>query len=347
MSIINTAKDKRWDEFVRNHPDGTVFHLSNWAEVMIRTYNFKPYYFVLEGESGNIKAGWPFFLVDNGVFGKKLISIPFTDYVNPLVNSENDYKKVFEKILQIYKIEKCKNIEIRGEIGNSNNTSLKPNISFKNFILNLQGKFKSDIWNNLHSSVKRGIKKAQKYNIRTVISSDLNAVRIFYNMNVITRKKHGVIPQPYKFFLNLWQYIIQRKLGFVMLAILDNKPISSAIFLHYKGTMFYKYGASYTEYLKYRPNNLIFWQAINWGIKNNFRSLDFGRVSPDNKGLMNFKRHWGAEEFNLPYYYYPGVKGISSMKQSSLKYRVATSILRKTPTKLLEELGNKFYRYFA
>lgn len=347
VKIINPSKDKRWGEFVKNHPEGTVFHLSNWAEVMIKTYNFKPYYFVFEDESGNIKGGLPFFLVDNGIYGKKLISVPFTDCVNPLISSEKDYQEFFEKILELYKTEKCKYIEIRGKIENKNVSGLKREEYFKNFILDLHEKTESDIWDSLHDSVKRGIKKAQKYELKTVISHNLSAVNIFYNMNVITRKKQGVFPQPYKFFFNLWQYIIQRKMGFAMLAILDDTPISSAIFLYYNGTIFYKYGASYTEYLNYRPNNLIFWEAIKWAKEHNYKYLDLGRTSPDNEGLMKFKRHWGAEEVDLPYYYYPEVKGVSSVKQSSLKYKITTSILRRTPTRILVATSNKFYKYFA
>jgi len=346
VKIIAPLKDTRWDKFVHNHTEGSVFHLSNWAEVIIKTYNFRPFYLISEDASGNIDSGLPLFLVDNGILGKKLISIPFTDYVNPLISSENDYQQLLEKILEFYHKNKYKSIEIRGDIIN-NNIFLEPDISFKNFILNLQGKLKSDVWNNLHNSVKRGIKKAQKHDIKIITSNDLNAVKIFYDMNVITRKKHGVFPQPYNFYLNLWECIIQKELGFVMLANLNGAPISSAIFLHYNGTIYYKYGASYTEYLGYRPNNLLFWEAINWGLKNNFKYFDFGRVSQDNKGLMQFKRHWGANEFDLPYYYYPEVKGISSMKQSSLKYKIVTDILKKSHPRILEFLGDRFYRYFT
>jgi len=344
---INPIEDSRWDKFVQNHPEGTIFHLSNWGKVIRKTYGYEPYYLVLEDKSKNIHGGWPFFLVNNGIMGKKLISIPFTDYIKPLISSENDYQDFFEKISEIYQKEKCKNIEIRGEIRNSKNTFLNPNVSFKNFILDLQKKTENDVWNNLHDSVKRGIKKAKKYKLTAFISDDLSAVDIFYKMNTMTRRKHGVIPQPYKFFLNLWKYVILKKMGFVMLATLNGKPISSAIFLNYNRTIFYKYGASYTEYLNYRPNNLIFWEMLNWSIKHNFKYFDFGRVSLDNEGLMSFKRHWGAEEIDLTYYYYPEIRGISTMKQSSLKYKIATSILRKTPTKILELLGNNFYRYLT
>lgn len=92
---------------------------------------------------------------------------------------------------------------------------------------------------------------------------------------------------------------------------------------------------------------MILLYAVQYDYNKGIKYLDLGRTSPDNEGLMRFKRHWGAEEFDLPYYYYPEIKAVSSLKQSSLKYKIATSILKRTPTKVLELLGNNFYKYFA
>jgi len=36
--IIDPSKKKRWDEFVANRPQGTAFHISNWARVTQKTY---------------------------------------------------------------------------------------------------------------------------------------------------------------------------------------------------------------------------------------------------------------------------------------------------------------------
>lgn len=345
LRIIHPWEDERWDKFVNHHPHGSIFHLSNWAMIIQNTYRYKPYYIIIENNSGEIEEGFPIFLVDNRLLGKKLISLPFTDYIPCLVNSEDNFAYIIEKVLEIYRREKCKSIEIRSKI--SDKRFWCSDVAYKTFLLCLKGKSPSQVWNNFHDSVKRGIKKAKRYRVKIVISYSLSGVRDFYSMNMVTRKKHGLFPQPYLFFFNLWKYIIQKGLGFVMIATIDDTPISSAIFLFYKDILFYKYGASYTEYLSYRPNNLIFWEVINWAFKNGIKYLDFGRTSFENEGLMRFKRHWGTKEMDLPYYYYPKIKGISSIKHSSLRYKIVTSILRKTPLKILQMIGERFYQYMA
>lgn len=347
MKIIDPSNDKRWDEFVRNHPDGSVFHLSNWAEVMVKTYNYKPYYLIIEDESGNIKKGFPFFLLDNGIYGKKLVSIPFTDSIKALMNTEKNYHEYFEKLFEIYKKEKLGYIEIRGTLQNIDNVAFEKNDYFKDFVLNINPDLET-VWKKCkQKSVRYSIKKAEKMGVKIERSKERNAIRIFYDLNVLTRKKHGVIPQPYSFFENIWHSLISKGYGFVSVALYEKTSIAASIFLEYKDKIYHKFNSSDKNFIHLYPNYLIIWDAIQYAHNKGIEYLDLGRTSPDNKGLMNFKRHWGAEEFDLPYYYYPEIKGVSSMKQSSLKYKIATGILKRTHPRILELLGNKFYRYLA
>ncbi len=347
VKIINPIKDARWDEFVKNHPEGTVFHLSNWAEVIYNTYQFKPYYFVIEDESGKINAGWPFFIIDNGILGKKLISLPFTDYVNPLIDSEDDYQKFFEKIFEIYGNGEMNYIEMRGNSRDIEALGFKRNNYYKNFVLIINPDIET-VWKNCkQKSVRYSIKKAEKMGVRIEKSKERNAIKTFYDLNILTRKKHGVIPQPYTFFENIWKFLISEGYGFVSIAFYKQIPIGASIFLEYKNKIYHKFNASDQNYIHLYPNYLILWDAVQYAHNKGIEYLDFGRTSPDNKGLMNFKRHWGAEEIDLPYYYYPEIRGTSTMKQSSLKYKIAAGILRKTPPKILIFLGNHLYRHLA
>ena len=347
IKIINPISDKKWDEFVKEHPKGTIFHLSNWAEVIYSTYHFKPYYLIMEDNSGKIKSGWPFFFINNAIPSKKLISIPFTDHIKPLISLENAYQNFFEKILEVHQAKKCKNVEIRGNFQNGKEIGFKRNNYYKNFVLNINPDIET-IWKKCkQKSVRYSIKKAEKMGVKIEKSKEKDGIRIFYDLNVLTRKKHGVIPQPFSFFLNIWNQIINQGYGFVSIAWYNGTPIAASIFFEYKNTIYHKFNASDKNFIHFYPNYLILWDAIKYAYNKGIKYLDLGRTSPDNKGLLNFKRHWGAEEIDLPYYYYPEIRGTSSMRQSSLKYKIATGILRKTPSKILVFLGNKFYRYLA
>jgi hypothetical protein len=124
----------------------------------------------------------------------------------------------------------------------------------------------------------------------------------FYRLHVQTRRRLGVPPQPWSFFLNIRQEIIRKGSGFIALGLKDSQPIAGAVFFHFGQNAIYKFGASLEEHFELRANNLVMWQAIKHLTEAGFKSLDFGRTSRANEGLRRFKLGWGAEEKNLAYF---------------------------------------------
>ena len=57
-----TESDKNdWDEYVRSHPEGSVFHLTAWKEVIEQTFGHKSIYLLatekeLKGQSSKLKG---------------------------------------------------------------------------------------------------------------------------------------------------------------------------------------------------------------------------------------------------------------------------------------------------
>ena len=44
---IDPTRDERWDEFLQNHPDASIFHTRGWLEALRRTYGYQPVAFTL------------------------------------------------------------------------------------------------------------------------------------------------------------------------------------------------------------------------------------------------------------------------------------------------------------
>ena len=78
-----------------------------------------------------------------------------------------------------------------------------------------------------------------------------------------------------------------------------------------------------------------------------YRSIDFGRTSPDNKGLMRYKEMWGTETIDFPYFYYPQVSGASSTEESGLLYRMITGVWRSLPDPIIEKIGPMIYKHMG
>ncbi len=349
VKIIDPSKDKRWDEFVANHSQGTVFHLSNWARVLQKTYGYIPYYFILENSDKKIKAGCPFFLIKSWLTSNRFVCLPFTDNCSPLATSDEDIKSLFSAAIEEAKREKMDYIEVRGwpKIGVRCNLQLSSHNYYKVFVLKLSQDVDSIVNNFSHMVTRYVVKKTGKSPVQLRKTGNEEDMRRFYELNLLTRKKHGVPPQPYKFFKNIWQEIILEKLGILVLAEYCESPIAGGLFIVYKDIVHYKFNASNANYLKYLPNHFLVWYAIQQSCYNGFKYLDFGRASPDNQGLMKFKRLWGADEIELPYYYWPTVKGVTSTEEKSLKYGMITSVLRRTPTTISRAAGKLLYKHLG
>ncbi len=347
--ILDPLIDTQWDILIQSHPRSTIFHSSYWARVINKTYHYKPVYTILK-DNGTIKLAIPFFLIKNKIMGKRLVCLPFTDMCSPLSNSHENL--IDQEIIQLFEtLAKEFNIntfEIRGgEISDLKSITMQVHTYYKIFKLELTPGLEH-IWKNLkQKSIRYAIKKALGYGLQIVRSVSEQDIKLFYRLNLFTRKKHGVIPQPYAFFVNIWQEIINKGLGFLLIAKYHERVIASSIFFIYRDTIYHKFNASDEHYLKYQPNHLILWAAIQWAVENGYKIMDLGRTAPDNIGLMAFKRHWGAKEFDLPYYYCPNIRGASSTKESNLKYKIASSVLKRTPIPILKIAGNLFYKHFG
>jgi hypothetical protein len=154
----------------------------------------------------------------------------------------------------------------------------------------------------------------------------------------------GVPVQPWRFFKKIGEHLLAKGLGFVLLARHDNRCIAGAVFLHYNQTLTCKYAASLKADQVFRPNNLLFWEGIEWGCRRGYRWLDLGRTELENTGLRRFKDGWGCCEEALVYSNF----GVSSQARWSGRLKSCTEkIIRTSPAWVCSTVGSVLYRYMA
>ena len=169
------------------------------------------------------------------------------------------------------------------------------------------------------------------------------SIDAFWKLNCLTRKNHGLPPQPIQFFKNIFKHVIAQGKGFVALALHRAKNVAGAVYFHWNKKAIYKYGASDRRYLDLRPNNLIMWEAIKRCAEAGYRSFDFGRTEMENTGLMQFKRGWGADERELYYFKYDLRKNRYVAAATGTKSSYA--FFKHLPLPVLRLTGNLLYRH--
>jgi hypothetical protein len=342
IRIINPIEFEGWDNMIVPLPGSSFFHSAAWAKVLSESYNYKPVYFTLFHD-GSIVGLLPLMGIESVLTGKRGVSLPFTDYCQPIAQNENKFQDMLHAATNFGRKQNWKYLEIRGgEDFFSNHESSE---YFYGHILDLTVG-PQNIYSNLRDSTRRNIKKAQKENVSITISTSLQSIKEFYRLNVMTRKEHGLPPQPYGFFQRLHRDIISKEMGFIAAASHNNITISANVFFCFGKEVIYKYGASDKTYQNLRANNLVMWEAIKVGCDRGYEQLCFGRTEPENKGLMQFKSGWGSKEHLIKYYKYDLKKNIFANETSGINpfYK---KVFSKLPLPVLNTLGRVLYRHMG
>ena len=83
---IDPLRDPRWSRLVESHPASSVFHTQAWLEALRRTYNYEPVVLTTPRNGEPLENGFVLCKVSSWLTGNRLVSLPFSDHCQPLVN---------------------------------------------------------------------------------------------------------------------------------------------------------------------------------------------------------------------------------------------------------------------
>jgi len=342
IEIFDPLSQHDWDEQVSGFPYSTFFHSSAWLRVLRNSYGFKPIAFAYP-DRNNPTAIFTIMEVDSWLTGRRGVSLPFSDFCPPLHSSSKDSIYLYARIVEYAASRAWKYLEIRESFGELNQN--QHSTCYLSHTLDLTTSPKN-LFQNLSSANRRAIRKANKSSIQVEKKTGLEDVRVFFELLCLTRKRHGLPPQPWSFFVNLFEEVISKDLGCVFLANRGSRPIAGAIFVNYNQKVIFKFGASDKKFQELRANNLVIWTAIQRFVDDGWKELHFGRSAPENEGLMRFKRQWNAVETSVSY----DRLNISTLQIEQIKEGTKgwfNRFFEFLPIPLSKTAGNVLYKHVA
>jgi hypothetical protein len=282
--------------------------------------------------------------VDSWMTGKRGVSIPFTDDCEPLGGSESDLRSLIAQAMELGRSRGWKYLEFRG--GRRFFEGARPSVVFYGHEMDLTCG-EARLFEKLDSSVRRSIRKSEKTGLKLEFSTTPEAVKTFYDLFCQTRQRHGMPPQPFRFFERIHGHILSKGLGTVALARLENgRAVAGAVFLTQGKRAVYKFGASDETYQELRGNNLVMWGAIKWHMEKGVHRLHMGRTSLSNEGLRRFKQGWGTVESTVEYFRHDFGSGkfVGDKDESSGWHN---KVFRAMPRGMARLVGAGLYRHWA
>ena len=345
ITCVVPWKDPYWQKLVGNYPS-TVFHSPEWMQVLKETYNFDIRAYVLLDAGGEPRAGIPYCYVED-MGGKRIVSLPFSDFCDPLVNNGDDWTPLINKLL-------AEQHQVRLRCVH-NGVPLKD----KRFDLINQAQWHcvdmqpdlDTIWNNLQGSARRAINKARKSGIIVEIAQSEEELRAFFILHLKLRKnKFQLLAQPYRFFENIWRYFIADKKGALMVARCQDQIIGGVMFLEWQNKLYYKFNASNPDFVSLRPNDLIIWKGIKYGKSQGHTHLDFGLSEREHEGLLRYKRKYATDEKTIFFLQYQpeGAPTTAETQFRNLMPKLTKLFVDESvPDNVTENAGDMLYRFFT
>src|SRR5580704_3941281 len=96
LYTLNPMLDRRWDELVASHPKASVFHCKGWLKALSATYGYRPVVLTSTPPGQQLSDGIVFCEVKSWITGNRLVSLPFADHSEPLLNESGDLFQLTE-----------------------------------------------------------------------------------------------------------------------------------------------------------------------------------------------------------------------------------------------------------
>ena len=342
VSIIN-IDDERWLAYVKTKEEAMIFHHPNWLLNLCESYKYSPFVIAVVDNKNTISAGIPFAEIKSPITGHRWVSLPYTDYSFPLYNEADDLDLMIDHILDLYNSSQAPKVELRWEYPSRQGIKRTSNQLYHSKLL---PQIPEDYFNALSSNTRRFIRLSRDRGVTVKNGTSIEFMKEFYNLQVLTRIRHGLPTQPWKYFKLLQKNLMEHDLGFILLAFSkEGHCIAGLVILHWNNSVTIKYAASGNKLKsELKPNDLLMWEAIKWASENGFKKIDEGRTACANSGLRRFKIKWGLEEKPLTYSTigYPQ----HSMTESGFN-RQFKKVIQHSPAFISRVTGEILYKHFS
>lgn len=342
VRVLDPLTDPRWPGFVERHSAASVFHSRGWLRALQMTYGYEPLAVSTSGPTEPLENALPFCLVRSWLTGDRLVSLPFTDHCEPLVENIEQLRALCTHLETLRRTQRWKYAEMRtsGAFLDAEE-GLRECEVYRWHRLDLRPSLDA-LYKGFHKScIRRRIRHAERQGLRYEEGRNESLVRSFYALIVLTRSRQHLPPQPFEWFQRLISCM--GKDVCIRVAFKGYQPIAGILTLNHRKKMYYKYGASDARLNNLGATPMLFWQAIQAAKSAGMEELDLGRSELENWGLIRFKEHWGAHSTRLTLWRCPADEVSPSLER--LKVRLAKTACACVPNRMLVLAGRLMYRH--
>lgn len=340
---IDPLSDPRWPEFLQDSPRASVFHTRGWLESLRCTYGYKPVVYTTSSPASPLTNGWAFCQIRSWLTGKRLVSLPFSDHCDPLVEIREHFIEISEALGREREERGWDYIELRPIVSEPAAERFESSERFVLHKLDLRP-HAAELFHGFHKgSTQRKIKRAEREGLLCESGISQRLLGQFYRLLVLTRRRHFLPPQPRAWFSNLVRCMGNQVN--IWVASSCGIPVASILTLRFKNTLVYKYGGTDQRFFNLGGMQMLFWRVIEQASEQSLDWFDLGRSDQDDQGLILFKDRLGAKHSSISYFRNPPV--LHRPLRWPVSSRIGKRVVSCMPGPLLAAGGRLLYKHFG
>jgi GNAT acetyltransferase-like protein len=343
VHTFNPLEDRRWTQLVESHPHSSVFHTPSYLEALRRTYGYTPTVYTTSTREQPLTNGVVLCRVNSWLTGSRLVSVPFADHCEPLTTAASDLTAIMSAVEKTVEAGNLRYAQIRAMRPDVVGDAAGERHSFVFHTLDLTPPV-DHLYRALHrTAIQQPVRRAEREGIRHESGRSKSLLRQFYSLLVLTRRRHGLPPQPVSWFDNLADCLGDRLT--VHLASRSGQPLAAILTLRHRDVLVYKYSASDERFHRLGAVPFLLWQTILDAKARGLSLFDLGRTDPDNAGLAIFKERLGAARSTLIYVRW--AEAGRRVSRETTRVPGASRVFSRLPDELLVVAGKLLYRHMG
>ena len=338
MNVVVNSEANAWDSFVQSVQDATPYHQFRWKTVITKSFGHPCHYFGAVDDNGEWQAVLPLVHMRSKLFGNFLISVPFVNYGGLLYRNNSAKDLLLDEAQRLRSCLGATHVELR-HAGRSLN-GIQTRQHKVAMFLDLAPDVDSQ-WRSFNAKLRNQIRKAEKSGLQFV-AGHLDLLDGFYAVFSRNMRDLGTPVYSKSFFRNILEAFPDTTKIFAI--YYETKMIAAGVGSWFRNTLEIPWASSISDYRMLCPNNMLYWEAIRFAIRNGLTRLDFGRSTP-NEGTYNFKKQWGAQPVPLYWQYLmDGRNRMPDLSPSNPRYQAAIRIWQRLPLSATRILGPMIIR---
>ncbi len=327
----------RWSTLLATTSGASLYHREPWLKALQRAYGLRLFVATI-ARGRDVLAGCVLAQSGGLPLRSRMVSLPFSDYCPPL-GVDDDAKSLLRDALAEHP--PASRLEIRGvEPG----APWVAQHCFQRWVIDLS-KPLPFLKQRTSKTFRYEARRAAASGVQIEKGSSSQHVRRFYRLQLETRRRLGLPPQPLGFFAAVREEFAGNGGIELWFAVAGDRDLAAIFLLRDGDDLYCKWAARRT------PGTLGANHLLNIALIEEYagraKLLDLGRVDMRNAGLVHFKKALGAKPFALPYAYFPKAPDSSNSEAMGPLMQTASRLWRHLPVPVTRVVGASIYRYFA